>query len=719
MPRIPLAPRVQNLPTGGAAPSASLAAAAAPGQAIAEAGADVANAAFAFEAERQERQLADLQTRATLDIAGFEEELANDPQPETYERRLSERMRDWRAQNLRGLTPNQAERFEPIMQQLEIGAGRRTRQAARRRQVDVSRAQLAENLDAVASQYARAEDMQMRQQLADTAVNAIEQRVASGVLTAEQGQEQIADLRTDLGEIDARAAIAEDPKAFLQALDDERAFPMLQGERRQIWAERAQKQSDAVDRQMERAEAAAERERDKVEKQLNADLYAITDLEVSRGLIGYPEVQRLVTEGNEAGVKLSVRQGVDLFKRIDNRFEQQAEDQQSIARVATILAEDGLPLDPRNRDDQNAAELYWTSVARPELANADPETYNARAADFVARAGIVPNAMAGRVRSGLISNDVEQINQASGLIRRLEGLPSGALQRSFNQKDIALGLQIADLVDAGIAPGEAARRAREIVDPDNTAVMNERRAALAEAAPESDYENWITDFFDTVWSFEPELPRTGGVRARVIDEFGDAYESWFLLTGDETRARSLALEDIGQVWGVTEVSGRFATAGDPVFGDPVGPRAESTRRIMKYPPERVYGFPGADNSWISEQLVADVQGMGAANVQSLDDVFLVSDSVTAREFSTGSPTYVVMVKDENGVFVRPRDDSGNLLRWRPDLTPQIEEMDEAQRKRQEQIIRNQNESRSRWNARKQQMLLLGTSPSMEITGGGS
>jgi hypothetical protein len=99
--------------------------------------------------------------------------------------------------------------------------------------------------------------------------------------------------------------------------------------------------------------------------------------------------------------------------------------------------------------------------------------------------------------------------------------------------------------------------------------------------------------------------------------------------------------------------------------------------LMKFAPEQYYGVGDSDTvAYIRDELYNDLAGpTGIVGLDvTKDNIYLISDQITARQAASnnGRPTYLVMVKDANGLLVNIAID-GNTR-----YTPGVESEQERQ-----------------------------------------
>jgi hypothetical protein len=174
----------------------------------------------------------------------------------------------------------------------------------------------------------------------------------------------------------------------------------------------------------------------------------------------------------------------------------------------------------------------------------------------------------------------------------------------------------------------------------------------------------------------PGAPIMPGQAQRLVNEFREEYAATFAEVGDVAKARELAGQRLGRVWGPSPANGGA---------------------LMQFPPEKYAPTIQGSHAWIGKQLESDVRGalvgMGAVEMDAAEkysgaierdprrqDVvsaaatamldaprMLVPDDKTAAEVSAGAPpSYPIVLKAPNGMFVPLQDGEGRQLRFRAD-----------------------------------------------------
>ncbi|MBF0246813.1 MAG: hypothetical protein HQL36_01875 [Alphaproteobacteria bacterium] len=366
-----------------------------------------------------------------------------------------------------------------------------------------------------------------------------------------------------------------------------------------------------------------------------------------------PRVEETIRQRTEPGGPLHGAPPEDVAESArDEAVRLMKEHHPGIRRVQGAM-DGGVSLDPRDSGDRKAVDQYWRNVEAPAMAGRDPQARAAGIADFANKTGILPDDVKGYLRGAMRSGAPEDVARAADMLARLQD-SSPEVLGDMDRKDIALGLEVADLMRAGVAPDQAVERAREAIDPANQAMREARKEGLK--GLRSKYETWVKDHFDPTGlldflpfgpSNDTALSPDGGMKDQVLSDFDNLFEDWYLRTGNEETARKQAFQELRRVWGPSSVDGG--------------------QHAMRYPPEAFYGLgdPEADGEWMRDQLLGDLRQAGLPKDTGTDDLLLVPDARTARESATGKPTWLVMSR-KDGAFIPFADKDGKPLRWRPD-----------------------------------------------------
>ncbi|MEQ9347746.1 MAG: hypothetical protein RIG26_15000 [Thalassospira sp.] len=345
--------------------------------------------------------------------------------------------------------------------------------------------------------------------------------------------------------------------------------------------------------------------------------------------------------------------GIDRAEQAVIKAQQVAAKQQQEMANATALVGaaygGAVILDDRNKDHRDAVNLFFGEQMAPQLADMSPQDRTDTLAEFVGGVKVVPDAIKTMVRTSKYA-PAEQQAETAAFVAKVEELAPGLLQSTagLNDADMARSDMINSMIASGQPVSQAVERTNQLVDPNNSSAIKARREAFADIDAITAED--VADQFDTALSWQADVPEY--LVAELERDVNSVFSRQYQLTGDEDLAREYALKQMSKTWGQTS--------------------ADGGTRMMRYPPEAFYAF-NDDNGWMKGQLVEDVAGFTGMNADDLDDrVFIRSDNLTARQASVQTPTYQVLLMDDNGALV-PIE-----ARWAPDAAKAAEEWRKAQ-----------------------------------------
>lgn len=295
----------------------------------------------------------------------------------------------------------------------------------------------------------------------------------------------------------------------------------------------------------------------------------------------------------------------------------------------------------------------------------DPIVRSNLQAEYVNAVRFVPSSIKQELVNGLRSGDDAQIAVSADTILKI-GAVAG-MPETFTKQELAF----ADAVNRQLeyfSPDEAVANARRIVYPENQvleAMVQAKTAELKDAKEkkknQKSYVKDMEDMFNDKF-FGGFVPNDIGKDALLQDY--QAISEDLYLGGFATLegARDQAKKVIASQWTTSE------------FG------------FMQHAPEQYYGLGDEkDVLWIRDSLADRLEGQFGDRTFKKENIFLVSDTETARTVTTGKPTYSAMVRMDDGTLesVYFVDDAGNVQsRVNPALV-----MEGARKKRQEEILK--------------------------------
>lgn len=403
-------------------------------------------------------------------------------------------------------------------------------------------------------------------------------------------------------------------------------------------------QLNAYDNQLksvkEQAFAKEKAEQELAKARQAADL----ELRVSRGQANYDEIVRF-----EQKRIISPDQKTSLFKALDAKNKEILQESQAIEKVARAM-QGADYMDPKNTDDKKAVDLMYNNVIRNQImALKDPAAQKSMLVSYIDKVGVVPESLQSRMRGVMRGTNVEDKVYMSELIGRIQEVKPQALD-DFDDKDIAQAVMIDGLVKAGTPNLEAVKRVQALQDGLNPQrvtylkeELKEKRKGKAFSEIRDEALSSVKDIFDDSFFSSVKLPdKQLGVESAAVNEYNNLFESWYVYTnGDEKLAKEQAALAMKRNWGTTSING-------------------NKKQLTKYPVENKY--PNIDSKVLRADLVASVKALPKYKNVADEDIYLTYDAITAREWrTTDSPSYAVVVKNENGVFEPIADEKGS--RW--------------------------------------------------------
>jgi hypothetical protein len=282
--------------------------------------------------------------------------------------------------------------------------------------------------------------------------------------------------------------------------------------------------------------------------------------------------------------------------------------------------------------DKDYDNLYEVITSTPESEGGlptNPDLRRAQQATFVQRSGHVPKQLKDEIQAGLISQDPEEVANAYRTITQIQEIP-GVGETAFSKNEIVLATHMDSFIRSGIPPEDALQMARNIVGTGSEQMKARSEARATEIKDDDEtfgapvYATEVTKQFTGMFESEADFQQDAGFDALVSD-YGSLVESFYRAGSTIDQAKDNAARAVQANWGRGE------------FG------------LMKYPPKQYYALPGTeDTSYIRTELqeLFDQQGIKV----NAEDIFLVSDATTARQASTGQPSYSIMIKNEYGAL---------------------------------------------------------------------
>jgi len=401
----------------------------------------------------------------------------------------------------------------------------------------------------------------------------------------------------------------------------------------------AKNQSIALDKQNEvNKQKQINKEKAEVAAQ-NAQATSNLEIGVSRGEMGYVEIEKAYDTGT-----ITPEKRTQLTKQVDSQVDSMTAANNAIVGVSAAI-DAGQPLDYRNKQHQQSVDIYYANM--PEETRTDANAI----ANLVKSTKVIPSQVETQLNAGMKGN-ADQVVSSSDLLSRMnEMAPETVAQLPQDTK--AVGLTVSRLVASGVDKAKAVELA-------NNSVYNtpkELKEVLKTQLSEKNIVSKKTKGFgDAVDKISPSFftPNRTPSMDRMEASFNFAVDQYYLKTHDIDTAMKLATTDISQVWGSTWVDGK--------------------ERMMKYPPEKMYGN-GKESTWIYNQLKSELSEIGVDAKSSLQ-----ADYITSRE---NRPSYIIMTEKDGSMM--PLMVNGVIQRFTPDFSTTEEAKRAAEQKEQAMI----------------------------------
>ena len=411
-------------------------------------------------------------------------------------------------------------------------------------------------------------------------------------------------------------------------------------------------EADKRQREADVARAAAE------EKQATAEsrAWGAVDLErkIKSGDAGLRDIEAARSAGN-----LSPSQYDGLTTTWDAKekarlkeLEKEQHIAEEIGRVGDALSPQGPILNPKDKEDKDAVDAYFTKNAQ----GMQPQAVQDLAITISEKTGIVPPTIIAQM-NGAVRGAPDRRAWAASTFEQLDRQAPQAADDLPDDTKRAARLMSQYLM-AGNGPADAANIVERDLGVTDT-VKTEREKFINEGGTSSPKElawTWFRGSGAHAARADQPFLETGqqglndpDLSLEVKGEFEKAYNIAYRATGNEAASRAEASSEIKKRWGVTD--------------------ADNKRRWMKYPPEMVYGGGNrASSEWIGKQLVDQTSTITGVPADKLTGtVSLISDPLTARAMSAGvAPTYgVLRIDPDTGLPDLVRAADGSPYRFQP------------------------------------------------------
>jgi hypothetical protein len=434
--------------------------------------------------------------------------------------------------------------------------------------------------------------------------------------------------------------IQRDPAEAVALLESGAFDETFTGLQTQALVKTAQLQADKNTREADRQASQAH------EQALNEIDLAIYDGEMTpdglRGLL-------------EDGTFKTPKEFLSRVGKFNRDLDKQADKAQAIS-IMSRSASGELALDPTDRNVKKMADTYYQDVFLPSIEGDDPQKANAKTLNLISSSGIIPPTLKESLNGGVLNGTPSQKAQSADLVNDII-IMQPHLTKEMSTQTLAMSRKIQDNIAAGLSVEDAVDAAEVQVFEKQTEQYKAKERAFKEQRQEFNHDDYVDGIFGTIFNMAFGTTKPSEVPVGMEDEQQSTYKTLTVDLGvNQEEAYELSNKMIAGSWGVTTLD-----------GEP---------RYMKFAPEKVYGLPGHDNSWISEQLDTDLTILG------IDDT--ENRVITLDPRTRGNEKKGYMIGERvNGTIKYHKGPDNIPLVWVPDRTRGIQgQIEEAARKRQ-------------------------------------
>ncbi len=388
-----------------------------------------------------------------------------------------------------------------------------------------------------------------------------------------------------------------------------------------------------------------------------------------------PQAQRSLLNGitpdpSESNYASKMQRWEKFGKFVDNNIK--AQDKVFSANRLQLSIQNNFPLDPNDKDNQDAADNYFSNNIESSFNIRDESSLNS-VAEISSRTGIIPSQIKSKLVTGSTSKNPDLVIPMAKMYGQIFDNNPSAIN-GISTDAMAYYRKIYDLTRSGMDSEKAIDIAYNL-----TYEQNDRtKALIADQMRDKKYskerdkaaQGNINSFFALGGFSSPDITKPSVSNREYMRDYQTLYDANFSSTGgDPDLAKKMTDAQVKKTWGVTSINGKD--------------------EVMRYAPEAVYGTneSGAGN-WIvgqwqeeQKQLRSNVFG----GMPDDADFVLVPDAITGRDFS-----YAIMLKqtgsDKIPVFTPFLGDNGMPSRFKPEQSssPMYREvMDKRQKTYQE------------------------------------
>ena len=350
------------------------------------------------------------------------------------------------------------------------------------------------------------------------------------------------------------------------------------------------------------------------------DRYNSLQTGIIDGTAGVADVQKARQDGwlRDAG---DIKRALDQIAARDKGLA-------DVAAFGQAFADPSFPWNPVNKDHKDAADAGFKSLGG-----------NMQALQTIAeKTGIVPASAAVAMQGAIFSPDPKRVEGALQTAANLVGgrYPDIFAGATGGEKLTEAANTFRHYVyDRGMTAADATKRIMEERTPEYEQKVKARIKSedMNEVVKKNLSDSDIRSAFDPSFlglARNPSLTFSPEMRVRAMGDYEEIFREKFAKNGDVSLSKTLALDEMKKVWGVTSVSG--------------------AKTIMKYPPERSPVYAGIENvsEQIAMQATSAIKDLNGVDVERgkirIDEV-----KNTGERYARGeAPTYVLSYQDKNG-----------------------------------------------------------------------
>lgn len=359
-----------------------------------------------------------------------------------------------------------------------------------------------------------------------------------------------------------------------------------------------------------------------------------------------------------------------LQSKIFQKMEKVRKESEDITN-GSMFASGGAYLNPADENSKKQLDAYYEKILMPQFGKMDMYERNTRVAQLVNNTKVVPQAVIGDIQNAARSLDPQTVTAAADLIGKISTVNPHMLS-ALPEKDLARIGMVDRYLNAGYTEEEAFKKTEAMLDPSNKAMVEQRQTYLRERVQKKklDYgAKAMANFQGFFSSVNKDPVVVGNSGPQMIADYRDYYETHYALTGDEALAEKHANDMVKGKYSLTTING--------------------FNQISEFAPEKYYSIPGVDNSWMREQVIEAVKGLGpmmvSADTDLSKDVIVAPFSRTAETAAKGQPEYMLMLRTKTGELIPLIDDKKQAFVFDPDAKRKAM-VEEARYKKERAII---------------------------------